>query len=184
MNHGYGRILHEIESEKMPLPWSRLNSTNIHGLNVDIPWISRALWTAMVSNMTRTFRRSCAQLIGGEETNGIELWRYLFFKNQGGAEQVQLVDKAAFHAFPKCENPEHIPQFLGLWEKLRRAHGQTLPEEHLKPMLLNFLPDATAADVRKNARVTTGVHPHLRTLSCTSKRICTDSLTNPSLHPT
>ena len=162
MNRGYGRIFPEVETERLPLPWSRLNTARIQGLNLDVPWISRALWTAMVSNMTLTFQRTCAQLIGGEETNGIELWRYLFFKNQGGAEQVQLVDKAAFHAFPKCENPEHIPQFLGLWEKLRREHGHGLPEEHLKPMLLNFLPESTASDVRKNCKNVHGGAKHRR----------------------
>lgn len=41
----------------------------------------------MISNVSLTYQRSCAQLIGGEEPNGLELWRYLFFKNQGGAEQ-------------------------------------------------------------------------------------------------
>ena len=82
--------------------------------------------------------------------NGLELWRFLFSKNQGGAAQVQIIDRAAFHDFLKCEHPDHLPHYLGLWEKLRREHGQTLPEEHLQPMLLNILPKETAADVRKN----------------------------------
>ena len=77
------------------------------------------------------------------------------FKNKGGAEQVKIVDRAAFHGFPKCERAEHLPSYLGLWEQLRRKHGQTLPDELLKPMVLNVLPKDVAADVRRNCRGST-----------------------------
>ena len=157
-NHGFGRIIYETENDKFPIPWSRL-AMGMRGMTCDLSWISKALRTFIVASMTLTFQRTCAQLIGGEEMNGIELWRVLFFKNQGGAEQVKLVDRAAFHAFPKCHHPDNIPQYLGLWERLRREHGQNLPEEHLKPMLLNFLPESTAADVRKNCRADDGSPP-------------------------
>ena len=97
------------------MTWVKLGTTHnrINGLNVDLVWLSRALWTFMSANMTLTFQRTCSQLIGCEEANGLELWRFLYFQNQGGAEQVQIVDRAAFHAFPKCQSPEHIPHDLG-----------------------------------------------------------------------
>lgn len=80
----------------------------------------------------------------------------MFFKKLGGAEQVKIADRVAFHDSPKCQNPANLPEWLGLWEQLRREHGQHLPEEHLKPMLLNILPKETAADVRKNLPGTRG----------------------------
>ena len=54
----------------------------------------------MVQHMSLAYRRSCIQLIGGEEMNGLELWRFLFFKNQGGAAQVQIMGEAAEHSEP------------------------------------------------------------------------------------
>ena len=102
LNQGYGRIIFEIENERNPLPFERLSRGSVSSMQVDLPWIARALWTFMSSNMTREYNRGLMAYVGGEELNGIELWRRLFWKNQGGARKVELVEMKALHRFPKC----------------------------------------------------------------------------------
>ena len=71
--HGYVRLLFETEKQKYPLTWARLQTSQVPGLNVDVTWLSRAIWTFMMRQVAVNFQRSCSKLIGGEETDGLEL---------------------------------------------------------------------------------------------------------------
>ena len=88
------------------------------------------------------------QMAGGEDSNGVELWRRLYIEYEGGAEHVALAGLRRFHAFPKCENTKYLSNYLGDWTHLRNKHGSQIPEESLYVMLLNMLPDDDAKDVR------------------------------------
>ena len=158
-NQGYGRVLYETEQELAPLTFQRLAGARFPGVDIDIMWVTRAIYSFMASHMTLSYTRSCVQQIAGEETNGLELWRHVFFINKVGSEQVQLVNRVCFHDFPKCANVEHLHKYLGLWQQLRQEHARNLPDEHLKPMLLNVLPKEVQADVRRNCKATNGGPP-------------------------
>ena len=68
------------------------------------------------------------QKAGGEDRNGLELWRKLFLENEGGAEQVALAGLRRFHKFLKCPSAEKLGHWLGEWEMLRNKHGGSLPD--------------------------------------------------------
>ena len=81
---------------------ARLRSmTTVDGCPMDMVFISTQLWGFLGNHCLgdAVFSRRL-QLVGGEGCNGLELWRYLFIRHKGGAAQVQLVDRAAFHDFP------------------------------------------------------------------------------------
>ena len=59
---------------------------------------------------------------------------------------MNLVDRGAFHDFPKRPRADNIPSYLGLWKQLKREHGYNLPVYHLRPMLINMLPEEVAED--------------------------------------
>ena len=66
------------------------------------------------------------QLTGGEDNNGLELWRSIFQENEGGAEHVVMAGIRRFQRFPKCPGKARLQSYLGEWQTLRKAHGGTL----------------------------------------------------------
>ena len=62
--HGYGRIIHDVENDPHPLTLHRLCYSTFRGLNVDVMWISRAIWAFMAQHMTIAFQRSAITLVG------------------------------------------------------------------------------------------------------------------------
>ena len=87
-NQGYGKILHHVHKEKTPLTYERLRSTHASGgfpgLNVDLIWVARALWTFIYEHVTTGAKRSLVNKVGkAENLNGLELWRRLFVDNEG-----------------------------------------------------------------------------------------------------
>ena len=88
-NQGYGRSMHEIEKYKTPLTLQYLHANNyLPGMDIDMTWIAKSLWTFMVRHVKPDIRRTFRTLVDGEELNGAELWRMLFVNNQGGASEV------------------------------------------------------------------------------------------------
>ena len=148
VNQGYGRVIFETEREKSPLTFARLATCNLPGLNVDLSWISRALYTFMSSNMTKEFNRGLMAYVGGEELNGLELWRRLYWKNQGGSRKVEVGEMRALHKFPKCTDPSQLLAYLGQFQNLLASRGSGLPREHKAIMLEEMLPERVAKDVR------------------------------------
>ena len=73
-NQGYGRILYELEREKDPMCMARLAAHPfLAGMTCDLSWITKSLWTFLVRNMTRSYRRTINALVDGEELNGLDL---------------------------------------------------------------------------------------------------------------
>ena len=128
----YGRRIHEIKACKHPLTLDFLNNhRNLPGMNIDMPWITTALWTFIVRNVKADARKNFKSLVDGEELNGAELWRMLYVTNEGGAEEVECADLGAFHTFHACPSMESLPQRLGLWNSMDTSHGNDLPQRHL-----------------------------------------------------
>ena len=71
-------------------------------------------------------------LAGGEEGNGLELWRNLFWEHEGGDTAVQIHGIRSFHAFPKCSNIKDLNIHLGQWFKLRAQYAFDMPEQHAR----------------------------------------------------
>ena len=69
--------------------------------------------------------------------------------------KVNVSGQTAFHNFPKCSRPENLQLHLGEWQNARLKFGQGIPDEHLKCMLMNTIPDSVAADIRKRVDIVT-----------------------------
>ena len=83
-NHGYGRVLFEIEKVAEPIRQRSLPSVQIAGMDgVDWVWISTEIWTFIIDHLTPDVARMAPSLCNGKEMNGLELWRTFFRNNEG-----------------------------------------------------------------------------------------------------
>ena len=55
MNQGYGRLLYELERVQVPLtmPTLQNNPFGINGLNADLVWLTRQMWTFISRHVTK-----------------------------------------------------------------------------------------------------------------------------------
>ena len=90
-------------------------------------WITKALWTFMVRHANKSTRKSFRTLVGSEELNGAELRRVLRINNESGAEEVEVADLGALHAFPPCQSGAALPQYWGLRLPIVNGEGSDLP---------------------------------------------------------
>ena len=100
-------------------------------------------------------------LTNGEEFNGLDLWRALFVENMGGSIEMTVNERTFFINFPKCLKDEDLQAHVGQWATLHKQFGDQLPEEHVKRMFQNILPEHVVEQIRKR--------PDLDTLP---KQIC------------
>ena len=132
-NLSWGRVLEVIEKQRQPLTKARLAWTaGIDEARLDMPKISQILW-AFLSNhcLHNPVHERRLQLTGGEDNNGLELWRALYQENEGGAEQVIMAGIRRFQRFPKCPSKTRLQAHLGEWQSLRKQHGGHLPDVRL-----------------------------------------------------
>ena len=96
------RILDLIEMGKEPFTTDRVAELDqVDGKPVDLTWISQHLWALIVGNSSAGVQSQATALAGGEEYNGLELWRRLYINHEGGAEQVVLAGITNFTPFSK-----------------------------------------------------------------------------------
>ena len=127
----------------------------VDGVRLDLVWISRHLWTFLGPRLGDDVYGRRVQMAGGEENNGLELWRKMFMDNEGGAEQVALAELRRFHSFPVCPSKDKIGLYLGEWVYLRNRYGGNLPDESLYVMLINMLPSDIAKEIRDRRKTLT-----------------------------
>ena len=93
-NRDYEFVFREIEAQKVPVMKANMSNAVIgdstRQVLVDWSWITSHLWTFIGKHVTQTTYTRRTTLTGGEEDNGVELWRALFVENEGGAEQVLI----------------------------------------------------------------------------------------------
>ena len=89
-------------------------------------------------------------LAGGQECNGLELWRALYMENMGGSVEMKVAERSCFINFPQCAKEDELQTRLGQWIQLHQKYGSDLPDAHVQIMFHNTLPANVLADVRKN----------------------------------
>ena len=98
---GWLRILELTESEQKPLTKERIASfKEVDSKPVNVAWLSQHLWALICNNVTNAVQVHAVALAGGEEFNGLELWRRLVISHEGGAEQVTIAGVRNFHNSP------------------------------------------------------------------------------------
>ena len=131
----------------MTLQWLT-NCSGVDDVALDLPWISRRLWTFLGPRLGDDVYMRRVQLAGGEENNGIELWRKIFMTYEGGAEQVALGGLRRFHRFPPCPPKDELGHYLGEWSYLRTRFGSNIPDSSLWTMSMSIPPEDVQKDVR------------------------------------
>ena len=71
----------------------------------------------------------------------------LVFTNQGGAEKVKLVDRAAFHAFPTCSWLKDLAVHVGEWPRQMPTYAIGIPDIHLQQRLFDILPENIKTEI-------------------------------------
>ena len=123
-NHGYGRVLYDIECSAEPLSLVNLHIVKIPGLDgVYRAWLATEHWTFIEGHLTTDVSRTAPCLGTGEGRNGVELWRGLVRTHEGGAGEVENVDTDALHTMKKIPTPKGKPLHLADREARRNKYG-------------------------------------------------------------
>ena len=97
----WGRLLDLVERQRVPLTFNYLAIyPRIDGVHLDLGWLSKELWSFLSPRLGDSVYSSRIQKAGGEDRNGLELWRRLYMDTEGGAEQVALSGLRRLHRFP------------------------------------------------------------------------------------
>ena len=132
-HEGWGRILDLLERERYPMSMQRLRAMReVDGCPMDMPFLTTQLW-GFLGNYAlgdAVFSRRL-QLVNGESSNGLELWRKLFIENKGGAEHVVMAGLRRLHNFPVCPHKTKLGHYLGQWLTLKLQYGGSLGEESI-----------------------------------------------------
>ena len=148
-NHAWGRLLDIVERQRIPLTFNFLTTyPRIDGVDLDLVLLAKELWCFLGQRLGDAVYSTRIQLAGGEDRNGIELWRRLFMNNEGGAEQVALSGLRRLHRFHQCPNKEKVGHFLGEGSYLRTRYGANTPDNSQWTMLMNVLPEDVQNEVR------------------------------------
>ena len=157
-NSDWHYLFHEVEAQKTPIARDLLKMSWMHGngctLDVDFSWCANALWTFVGEHVIDTVYNNRNVLAGGHN-NGLELWRSLFVKHEGGADQVELGGMGSLHSFPQCDKLESLQFWVGKWTEMKDAYGSGISDMHLRSMFINILPPAVQKDVRERPGLTT-----------------------------
>jgi hypothetical protein len=97
----------EIESHKFPFTKDNLKlgflKTEQYTIDIDFAWTATTLWTFIGEHVVDSLYNIRNVLAGGHN-NGLELWRALFVKHEGGADQVELSGMWSLYNFPHVES--------------------------------------------------------------------------------
>ena len=95
VNADWGLVFDEIEKQKVRIPMSSQTLAVLHSgtnlaVQIDFRWASSVLWTFIGKHVNDTLYDNRSTMTGGNDNNGVELWRAYFTKHEGGADQVEL----------------------------------------------------------------------------------------------
>ena len=154
-NTKYLHIFDLIEKTGRPIRSTDLDTLSVEGLKVNWRLIAIKLWTFIGDNVTNLIHSRRTQLTQGDEFNGIELWRSLYIKHKGGAEQMTLAGMGTFLSFPKCPGMDQIQSHVGEWQLNRTKYGSGISDAHLKLMFLATLPAEVVSDIKRRTDIVT-----------------------------
>ena len=149
-NMYYKDIFDLIEKEKNIINWRTMSNCRVPDLpNVHWAWVATHLWSFVSRFLGDTMLGRMDTLANNEEFNGIELWRNLYLEFMGGSTEMSHNERNFFVNFPKCTKDEDLQTHLSTWSKLRLAYGGGIPDEHMKIMFRNTLPDHVLEELKK-----------------------------------
>ena len=155
-NSDWQYVFTEIESHKFPILKENLRmgflNAGQYTFDIDFGWVATTPWTFIGKHVIDTVYNNRNVLAGGHN-NGLELWRALFIKHEGGADQVELGGMGSLHNFPKCEKAEQLQFWVGKWQEVKDMYGAGISDAHLKSMFLNILPDSVNKDLREKPQL-------------------------------
>ena len=121
-----------MQVEQQRLTGDLISKTRIDSLlSSDLVQLARFLWTFLGNHMTNTLLNRRTALAGGDDRNGFELWRVLYWEHEGGTEQCHLTGARHLIAFPQCKDAKSLTARIGEWFKHRNAHGNGVSAFHL-----------------------------------------------------
>ena len=151
-------LFKEVEKQKAPITKDKLIFTFIAtddcNFDVDLAFCSNSLWTFIGENVVDTIYNTRSVLAGGCK-NGLELWRALYVKHEGGADQVELGGINNLHNFPQCDKVESLQFWIGKWQETKDMYGAGITDVHLRSMFINILPASVQKEIREKPELTT-----------------------------
>lgn len=79
--NGWMRLLQYVESLKHPVTWAWLIANPfVDNIKFDLVTLSQTLWSFVIDKIKDPLCSSRIAMAGGQEYNGLELWRRLFIQ--------------------------------------------------------------------------------------------------------
>ena len=157
-NGDWKYLFKEVEAQKNPIDQIRLQMGYLTGdsytFDVDFAWAANQIWTFVGENVVDTVYTNRSVLAGGT-ANGLELWRALYVKHEGGAVQVEIGGMTSLHSFPQCDKIESLQLWVGKWQETKDLYGAGISDAHLRTMFLNVLPPTVQREIREKPELTT-----------------------------
>ena len=150
-NMSYKDIFDIIEKTKSIVSFSALAVTRVHHLpNVNWIWSANHLWGFIGKVLNDTMLGRMQTMAQGEEFNGIELLRAIYLEFMGGSVEMNVTERGFFIDYPTCSKDEDLQNHITYyWNRLKLQYGQGLPDDHLKHMFRNILPEHVKAELKK-----------------------------------
>ena len=133
------KVLRMVEAEKERITLARVKQAGPI-LGVDTVELAHELCAFLGVAMEDDWVKKRTRLGGGEPYNGFEIWRRIYYSNQGGDDLIEVSGVRYLHNFPKCTNLRKLDEHVDKWLELHAKHGEGLSDSHLKTMFLGTLP--------------------------------------------
>ena len=142
-------VVEQIEAQKITLTLPRIAASNLIP-GVAMITLAHEVYSFLGTIIGATVHKKRLRLAGGEKGNGFEMWRRMFFDNQGGGELADLTGERFFFNYPRCTDAKHLHDHVEEWLETRFKHGTGLDDKHLRIMFLSTLPQALEDEISLN----------------------------------
>ena len=155
-HHGWKRVLTWALKIKDSIKLDFLRCCTELGIpGSDWEWLAQELWTFLGDVISKQLYTRRRVLAGGEEDNGLELWRRFFLDDEGTSAVISLRGRRSFFLFPKCDSIKNLTQHCDAWYGEYQEHGADLPTDFLLEMFIHILPDDVQKEIRRNKEIQT-----------------------------
>ena len=155
-HQGWRRVLNWTLKQKQPIRFEFLELSSELGIpSQEWKWLTSEFWTFLGETISKSLHLRRKVLAGGEEDNGLEIFRRFSADHEGGAAIIQLGGRRGFPIFPRCQNAKDLTQHIDNWWVGYQEHGSGLPSVLLFEMFLKILPHDVEKEIRREKGVTT-----------------------------
>ena len=154
-NQKWRHVLNWVLKQKDVVNFRAISQTSALSIPAaDWDWLAREFWTFVSDMICEPLYLRRKILAGGEDENGMELWRRFHVDHEGGAAVIELGGARNFLLFPRCNDIGQLAQHLDHWFIQYQEHGGDIPRDLLFEMFMQIIPAPLEKELRLEKSVT------------------------------